>query len=58
MWVFGLKMRVGGSSCGVWIRWGRKKVRKSEKNGEKMRRGRDSSLVTRDPGAEDGGRRQ
>jgi len=38
MWVFGLKMRVGVARCVVWARWGRKKVRKSEKNCKKMQK--------------------
>jgi len=38
MWVFGLKMRVGGLIWGIWAKWGRKKVRKREKKCEKLQK--------------------
>jgi len=31
-------MRVGVASCGVWVRWAGKKVRKSEKKCKKMQK--------------------
>ena len=34
MWVFGLKMGVEGRVWGIWVKWVKEKVRKSEKKCE------------------------